>query len=397
MQTSFELFPLPLETTIDGQRRSCLIKEIKANKEVDEKELWFIYPTDLPMPENSDCDSYLLATLLPAMQMKAGIIVHGSVSQELLSNLTELQYVWHKWCPEEFFLVDIKVDSIRDSEERQKGAIVAFSGGADAQFAAYRHTKGIAGYSTQDIRAGVFVHGFDIPLADTQGFLGAAKMAAEVLESIDLTLFTVKTNIREVWNVNWELYCGTALASTLCGFNKYVGVGLLGSGESYDELVTPWGSHPITDPLLSSSTFKVIHDGAGFNRSEKIKAISEWPLGIKNLRVCWAGGNHERNCGYCEKCVRTRLNFLISGVTDPACFTSSLKPSDFNSVVLRSEAARSEWKLIRSEMIETGQGVEWLPEVEKVLKRKSSPKFSTILPLGSKRRMLVKKILAKNS
>lgn len=397
MQTSFELFPLPLETTIDGQRRSCLIKEIAANGEIKEKELWFIYPTDLPMPENSDCDSYLLATLLPAMQMKADIIVHGSVSKGLLSNLTELQYVWHKWCPKEFFLIDIKVDSIRDSEERQKGAIVAFSGGADAQFSAYRHTKGDAGYNAQILKAGVFVHGLDIPLVDVQGFSGAAKMAAEALDDLSLELFIVKTNIRELWSLNWELYCGAALASTLCGFKKYVGVGLLGSGESYDELVTPWGSHPITDPLLSSGTFKVIHDGAGFNRSEKIKAISEWPLGIKNLRVCWAGGSHDRNCGYCEKCVRTRLNFLLSGVTDPACFATPFQLSSFDSVVLRSEAARSEWKLIRSEMIETGQGVEWLPKVEQVLKRKSSPKFSTILPLGSKRRMLVKKILAKNS
>ncbi|PKG36538.1 hypothetical protein [Psychrobacter sp. Sarcosine-3u-12] len=390
-----ELLPLALETNVVGQRRSCIIKEVMNSRKNTNKKLWFLYPNELPMPADSDCDSYLLATLLPAMQMKADIIVHGSVSQELLANLTELQYVWHKWLPEEFFLVDIKVDSVRENETRAEGTIAAFSGGADAQFTAYRHAKGIAGYSTQDIRAGVFVHGFDIPLADTQGFLGAAKMAAEVLESIDLTLFTVKTNIREVWNVNWELYCGTALASTLCGFNKYVGVGLLGSGESYDELVTPWGSHPITDPLLSSSTFKVIHDGAGFNRSEKIKAISEWPLGIKNLRVCWAGGNHERNCGYCEKCVRTRLNFLLSGVTDPACFTSSLKPSIFDSVVLRSEAARSEWKLIRSEMIETGRGLEWLPQVDQVLKRKSSPRFGRLLPPSSKRRELVKKILAK--
>lgn len=390
-----ELYPQALEVNKEGQNRSCFIKEIDASGETNEKELWFIYPTDLPMPENSDCDSYLLATLLPAMQMKADIIVHGNVSGELLANLTELQYIWHKWLPEEFFLVDIKVDSIRENETRAEGAITAFSGGADAQFTAYRHAKGIAGYSTQDIKAGVFVHGFDIPLTDTQGFLGAAKMAAEVLESIGLTLLTVETNIRELWDINWEFYHATAIASVLCSLKKYAGVGLIGSGEPYDALTSPWGSHPMTDPLLSSGAFKVIHDGAGFSRSEKIGVISEWSIGIKGLRVCWAGGNHDRNCGHCEKCIRTRLNFLLSGVDNPSCFSGPLNISIFKSIVLNSEFAHSDWRLIRSEMIETGRGLEWLPQVDQVLKRKSSPRFGRLLPPSSKRRELVKKILAK--
>lgn len=390
-----ELLPLPLESHAGEQRRSCLIKEITASGEANTKELWFTYPTDLPMPVDEDCDSYLLATLLPAMQMKADIIVHGNVSRELLANLTELQHIWHKWLPEEFFLVDIKVDSIRENETRSEGAITAFSGGADAQFTAYRHAKGIAGYSTQDIKAGVFVHGFDIPLADIKGFSGAAQLASKVLNDLDVRLLIVKTNIRELWNINWEYYFAAALASVLSGFSRYAGNVLIGSSEPYDSLLAPWGSHPMTDPLLSSGTFKIIHDGAGFSRSEKIKTISEWPLGIENLRVCWAGGEHDRNCGHCEKCVRTRLNFIISGLTNPHCFNSPLESSSFKSIVLGSEGARSEWKLIHKQVIETRRGLEWLTQVEQVLKRKSSPRFERLLPPSSKRRELVKKILAK--
>lgn len=385
-----ELYPQLLEIKKESQKRSCLIKEIDLNGRVTEKELWLSYPTDIPMPSDYDCDSYLLSALLPAMQMKADIIVHGSVSRELLSNLTELQYVWHKWLSKEFFLVDIKVDSVRENETLAEGAIAAFSGGADAQFTAYRHAKGKAGYSTKMLKAGVFVHGFDIPLTDVEGFLGAANMAAEVFYDLGLTLFTVKTNIRDIWNVNWELYCGTALASTLCGFKEYAGTVLFGSGEPYDELVIPWGSHPITDPLLSSDNFKVMHDGAGFSRSEKIKSISEWPIGIENLRVCWAGGKHDRNCGYCEKCVRTRLNFLLVGIDNPTCFRDAIEKPIFKNIVLSSDAARVEWKLIRSEIVRTERGIKWLPQVDKVLKRKSSPRFGKLLPPSSKRRELVK-------
>ena len=397
MKNKLEIFPQLTQTSDEGQRRCCLIKEVSSDGDSAQKELWFVYPARLSMPKDNNCNSYLLAALLPAMKLKADIIVHGSISQELLANLNELQYVWHKWCPETYFLVDIAVGHIVKNELRVDGAVVAFSGGADAQFTAYRHATGKAGYSTQSLLAGVLVHGFDIPLSDTKGFLGAAKMASEVLEDLNVNLLTVKTNIRELWEINWEYYFAAAVASVLSGFEKYAGIGLVGSSEPYDALLTPWGSHPITDPLLSTGSFKIIHDGAGFSRSEKIEILSDWDLGVKKLRVCWAGGNHDSNCGKCEKCIRTRLNFLLADVANPACFNDPLKASRFKSIILSSEGARAEWRQIRDDIKSTGKGSKWLPQVEQVLRRKSSPRFGRLLPPSSKRRDLVKKILAKNS
>jgi hypothetical protein len=34
------------------------------------------------------------------------------------------------------------------------------------------------------------------------------------------------------------------------------------------------------------------------------------------LRVCWENNSPELNCGFCEKCVRTRLQLLAAGVND---------------------------------------------------------------------------------
>lgn len=393
MKGCFELFPQALQVSADGQRRSCLIKQTSASGECIEKELWFLYPADLPMPEDADCDAYLIAALLPAMQLNADITVHGSVSRELLANLTELQLVWRKWRPELYFSVAIHVERIRGSEGRVAGAVVAFSGGADAQFSTYRHMTRQAGYSTQVLLAGVLVHGFDIPLADIQGFAGAERMAAEVLDDLGISLLPVKTNIRGLWNINWNYYFAAAVASVLCGLDRYAGAGLIGSSEPYDALITPLGSHPITDPLLSSGAFKIIHDGAGFSRSEKIKTISEWSLGVKNLRVCWAGGEHDRNCGVCEKCVRTQLNFIVAGVLNPLCFNTPLETSSFKSIVISSEGARAEWEQIRNEIIKSSIGVQWLPLVERVLKRKASPRFGLLLPAGSQRRLWAKSLV----
>lgn len=394
MKDLIELFPQPLEVNKEGQRRTCLIK-ISTDGEVTETDLWFIYPANLPMLEDDNCDSYLLATLQLGMKLDANIVVHGSISKELLSNLTELQLIWNKWCPETYLLVEVTVDSIREHDVKVDGAIAAFSGGTDAQFTVYRHAIGKAGYCTQKLRAGILVHGFDIPIEDTVGFAGAAEKASDTLSSIDLNLLTVKTNIR-ILNLNWEHQCGLAVAAVLNGLSKYAGTGLIGSGEPYDALATPWGSHPMTDPLFSSDGFRMIHDGAGFNRSEKIKVLTGWAAGMKNLRVCWEGTLRDSNCGVCEKCIRTRLNFLLADISDPECFNTILKKENFRPIVLHSEFARTEWLLIRDEVKSTGKGSEWLPQIEAVLKRKPRIKLSLLLlPPMSQRREFVKKLLKK--
>lgn len=396
MNSSFEVFPHPIHVSDEGQRRRCLVKERYASGEVIEKKLWFLYPTGFPMPDDDNCDSYLIAILLPAMQLKADITIHGSVSSELLANLTELQYVWHKWCPAQYFLIDIKVEHIRKNEARVAGAISAFSGGADAQFTAYRHATGQAGYSNQVLHAGILVHGFDIPLSDSKGFAGAKRIASEALADLGRSLLTVRTNIRELWGINWEHYCGAALASLLCGLSSYVGVGLIGSSDPYDELHGPWGSHPITDPLLSSGIFKIIHDGSGFSRSEKVAMLSEWPQGMKSLRVCWQGSESDRNCGSCEKCVRTRLNFLTAGITNPPCFSTPLTERHIKNIRLPNESVVMEWKGILKEMIEKELDNKWIHEVEKVIKYKTGPQLAFLFPPGTQRRMFVKKLRSKH-
>jgi len=353
--------------------------------------MWFLYPSEVTLPADDDADAYALAALLPAMMARADLIIQGSVSHELLANLTELQLAWHKWCPSLYHLVNMQAHTVRETESRMSGAVVAFSGGVDAQFTAYRHAKERAGYVTQNLLAGVFVHGFDIPLSDTNGFIGAARMANEVLNDLGLRLFPVKTNLRGLWDINWEHYCGTAISSVLCGLKKYAGTGLIGSGEPYDSLVFPWGSNPISDTLCSSGDFRILHDGAGFSRSEKIRDISKWSYGTARLRVCWAGELNDRNCGCCEKCVRTRLNFIIAGVNSPDCFSGELNRHYLSSIVLRSEAAKAEWRLIRDEMIKTQIGVEFLEQVQKVIDRKASPRFGLLLPLGSNRRAWAKR------
>lgn len=397
MNTCFDLYPQPLQIRPEGQYRSCLIKHITESGDVSEKILWYLYPHNINLPDDDDCDSYLLASLLPAMKLGVVINIHGKVSNKLLANLTELQLIWYRWCPNLYSLIDMNVDEISKEGVPVDGAIVAFSGGVDASFSAYRHVKLKAGYATQHLKAGVLVHGFDIPVNDIESFKGAAKLAYESLNDLNIELIMLKTNIRELFNINWNHFHGLALASVFNGLSNYVGTALIGSGDPYDKLTEPWGSHPMTDPLLSSDKLNILHDGAGFSRSSKISLLANWPTGVKNLRVCWAGKNNAENCGKCEKCVRTRLNFIVAGLDNPECFKQPLEKKDLKSIVLTSFSTRIEWEQIRAELksIDNPSAVLILNEVDKVLKRKPLTKLSFILPPNSKRREFVKNVLKK--
>lgn len=387
------LSPQPIRTDEGSVIRSCLVTGRGDDGREFDHELWFEFPHGMSLPDPTDSDAYLLACLLPAMKCGANIHVRGSVSRALLANLVDLQDVWAKWCPDLYSRVSVEADAVRQNEHLAEGAVAAFSGGADAQFTAYRHAKGLAGHANQSLRAGVFIHGFDIPLTDVDGFSRAAENARRALDDIGLNLNIVRTNVREVSGVNWEHYAGTGLAATLNNFKIVAGAGLIASGEPYDALVEPWASHPMTDPLLSSGDFRIIHDGAGYSRSEKIKILAPWMEGVRQLRVCWVGEDVGRNCGKCEKCVRTRLNFLLAGVANPECFDTPLTKSMLGSVALSSEPARAEWRLIRDEMSRTGRGVELIREVDKVIKRPAN-RWTRLLPVGSRRRSLVKRFVS---
>ena len=135
---------------------------------------------------------------------------------------------------------------------------------------------------------------------------------------------------------------------------------LVGSSHSYLHLL-PWGSHPLTDRLLSSRGFEVHHDMV-FTRVEKLKALSAWPEALEGLKVCWEGQyrfdtSPDLNCCVCDKCVRTMLAFRALGQEIPSSFPGELttdkvrrlkdKPFDWSRLMFLNEvldAARENGK-----------------------------------------------------
>ena len=84
-------------------------------------------------------------------------------------------------------------------------------------------------------------------------------------------------------------------------------------------------------------------DGAVCNRTEKVAWLSQHAEECTdNLRVCWQGPELDRNCGFCEKCIRTKLNFWASGNAIPAAFPGTLTPETVASIKIDSLTKRRE-------------------------------------------------------
>ena len=369
--------PLSLEKKDDQIIRACHVIRLNNGKEVNRNKLWFQFASHIQPSNAEDCDSYILCLLMDAMTEGRAVTVNGSVSKSLLSNLTEYQRAWHMWRPDLYTVVDIEVKELRKDIAKVDGAVCAFSGGADSMFTVWQHTQKQNSYRTQNIKLCSLIHGFDIPLTDTAAFNAVFNRSSRVLADINIPLEAIKTNYREITKANWGFAHASALIGVLANFKQQVGISLIGSSYPYSYLHIPWGSSPITDHLLASEQFHVIHDGASYTRTEKINAFANWQVGVNNLRVCWEGDIKDKNCGRCEKCIRTQFNFIACGHAIPHCFPENNNLiAALKKITPKHSGILSDWQQIYDYASAHGINERWLAEVKKLIRRGQPRIFS---------------------
>ena len=125
--------------------------------------------------------------------------MHGEVSPSLLGNIEEAEAAWLLWRPGSYHQVKITADNEKEANDAE-GEITAmmFSGGADFSSTAWRHRNERAGRQQHNLHAGITGHGFDIPLDCEEEFSGAAESAGRMLTSLQMEMFPLATNFREI-------------------------------------------------------------------------------------------------------------------------------------------------------------------------------------------------------
>ena len=335
---NLDLYPGPVESCDENGRIRINI-HLKRSYDEDLK-LWYSIPPDQWKYVSCDLmDPFVIAALLKAMEDRATLRVHGPVSTSLLNNLEEFQIIFSTWFPDKYQRIDIVPERETEETMANNKVILSFSGGVDGAFSALNHVlkKGPIKRKLFDVDAILYIEGFDVNINYNEQCRNVVERNRKLFRSFPhLTFLNVRTNLKYLLSIKrfWMAHA-CVIASVASLFRTMWGGCLIGSSHSYLHL-RPWGSHPLTDRLLSSDSFKMHHDTV-FKRMDKLEALFSWPEALNNLKVCWEGQYRfdtlpDTNCCQCDKCVRTMLAFKALGHEIPASFPGELTKEKVQSL-----------------------------------------------------------------
>jgi hypothetical protein len=279
-------------------------------------------------------DAFLAACFpLAAAHEESRVRIEGQPCPMLVEGLYTAHAWWTSWGgPSVMPLIETSGRVVRRARTGDARGVAFLSGGVDSLHMLMRNHRLYRPDDPAYIRDALFIHGFDIGKRardpEDNRFRTALQHLQPLAEEAGLRLISCRTNLRHLpskpdfW---YHRHNGAALAAV--GHAAIRGTGFLFIGASHDIAnPVPIGSHPAVDGLFSSQRITVIHDGARYNRFQKVRELACWPAALAALRVCPSDPGNELNCRVCEKCLRTRLELLAAGVEETAALGPSLTP-----------------------------------------------------------------------
>jgi hypothetical protein len=277
------------------------------------EEFWFEVDESLSDSLSRTANPWLAALLPLAATLREPLRLGLPLDPVLRSNASELNAIWRAWYPW-LGTVPIEADMLaeprREEGPRLTGAF--FSAGVDSFYMVMRRLRDPRGIlRPQEL---ICIAGFDVPLARLKERLRRRERLTRVAESLGARLVEVATNIKETrlstadWNDVWH-GCGV-VATGLALEHRYRRL-MIAATFDYGHL-KPVGSHPLTDPLLSTAATRVLHEGASATRFQKVEYLAGLEGPLDALHVCWKQESDE-NCGRCEKCLRTMIMLEVAG------------------------------------------------------------------------------------
>lgn len=295
-------------------------------------------------------EPFLAGFLIPCMYAGENLHIEASISESLLKNLDSIQNLITTWYPQ-FQKISVTCtetsQSLAEIKQDNLGQGSCFSGGVDSWYSLLKHQETISHL--------ILVRGFDIKTEDEDEKLWqmTRQNAEMIAQSFEKKLITITTNLRTQTDLQWLFHpkwakikyiwgkhyqgnfwgkClhGSCLAAIGLLLQQNISEFIIPSTHSYPHL-RPWGSHPLLDPLWSTASLSVIHDGCEVDRFEKIKyKVSHSDLALKTIKVCYKNPLNQYNCCECEKCLRTMMQLRLCGKLDQAI--AFPKPLNFNKV-----------------------------------------------------------------
>jgi 7-cyano-7-deazaguanine synthase in queuosine biosynthesis len=284
-------------------------------------------------------DALLLWFVLPAMRTATALEIQAPVSPELLERVGCAQEIWSHLGEFEGHLPVPVEAPVRGPgpppalSDPSRPWAAAFSSGVDAFDVALQHRDRLAHLVT--------VHGITQLRVDPDDLAVTTEWLHAGARAVGLPLIEVSTNYRsllvERLGCRWD-YAFVLSKYGLAHFlHPHVGGLLIAAESDYRDVLRmrPTSKYnPLLDEPTSSHDVRIRIGGLTRSRLEKLRGLCEHPQILDALWVChqryvtgYSGG---RNCGTCEKCIRT-LTMLRLLRRDEDC-TAFDRPFDLETL-----------------------------------------------------------------
>lgn len=275
---------------------------------------------------NHDLDAFVAGLIPIAMSIGEDIIAKGTMSQLLSYNLGLYQGYFNFFFKTKMKKIKIIADRYEKYDSYGKATISAFSGGINSFFTLLKNlnNKENTKYNVTDI---MYVSGLNAP---------ENRKLKELAKKLNVKPIIVETNLRELSNkyADFSLHSkGAILASCGLILKKYAGRFYIPSPFDY-HVPFPYGSNPVTDILLSTENFEIIHHGSDFSKIQKLEYLTNYPLTYDNLFAL------KKNAAYGEYCytaialsMMDKLSLYKNSLPEQAC-------RDFKKIQIKNEIDR---------------------------------------------------------
>ena len=263
-------------------------------------------------PVSGSANPFLAVALIPAMRRGLPLRIEGRISPRVLRGADRVQQTMSVW-NENLRSIDVQAREIVPSTRASDDAGGAFfSGGVDSFYTVQKHRDRLTHL--------IFVHGFDIPLGHAAFRKRVSAALRRAARELELEFVEVETNLRHFADphASWARdYHGSAMAAVALLLAPRFRKIYIPSSYGYSFLF-PHGSHPGLDPLWSSESVEIVHDGCEATRFEKVEALASWGTALRTLRVCWQLEDGVYNCCECRKCLWTMAFLRACGALERA-------------------------------------------------------------------------------
>lgn len=271
--------------------------------------------------------------LLPiAMRTGKNLLINGAGTPTTTRNAQMLSRVWESWMPTHFRSVEVGFQKLIERPgATPRKELCFFSGGVDSTHALLRR---VSDGMQRDL---LTVHGMEYKPGDEARFQAFREHTTAFSSKVTDTHIIAKTNAY----TTYDKYHINLPGIHITHIFALTGIGFLFS-ENYDRIAIaadyrqdqqfishPWGSNSVTNRHFSDGQTSLFTYDDDLTRSEKMPLISSSTTALSSLTFCTDYKSRPKNCGVCQKCVRTKLMFMSTTGSVPDIFLENSISQDW--------------------------------------------------------------------